>query len=410
MRERQVIHLNVADFAVAVERLVDHRLKTRPVLIAPQGTSRTVVFDHSEEAFQAGVRKNMALQRAARLCPEAIVLAPHIDRYERAMVELFKKALPYSPLVEQTDTQGHIFLDITGTSRLHGPPQDVGMRLRKTIEKEIGLVPIWTLANNKLLAKVASRVVKPIGEHILHNIEGETFLKEIPLHLIPGIETDDVRRFSELNLHIAGEVTQLSRQQLMVLFGQKAGLIHDVIRGVDTSPVLAAGQKNPVVTFDHTFGDDTNDAQIVDSTLFNIIEKVGLELRKSYLAAQKMVLYLDYTDGIRTVRQMRLTPATMNTFNLYDGACALLEKAWTRRVRLRYIKVVCNNLIFPPACQMDLFDKDFKEQTQRTQLVGALDTIRGRFGNGAILVGRSLTPSSPSPRPSPPIYNNYKQV
>jgi len=59
--DRNIIHLNIADFAVAVERRLDRRLAGRPVIIAPEGAIRAAVFDMSEEAYQAGVRKGMAL-------------------------------------------------------------------------------------------------------------------------------------------------------------------------------------------------------------------------------------------------------------------------------------------------------------------------------------------------------------
>jgi DNA polymerase-4 len=61
MNGRAIIHLNVADFAVAVERVLDTRLRERPVVIAPEGATRAAVFDMSDEAFQHGIRKGMAL-------------------------------------------------------------------------------------------------------------------------------------------------------------------------------------------------------------------------------------------------------------------------------------------------------------------------------------------------------------
>ena len=80
MPNRSIIHLNVADFAVAVERVVDSRLQDRPVIIAPEGAARAAVYDMSEEAYQCGVRKGMALRRALRYCRGAAVLPPHLDR------------------------------------------------------------------------------------------------------------------------------------------------------------------------------------------------------------------------------------------------------------------------------------------------------------------------------------------
>ena len=131
--ERSIIHLNVADFAVAVERVVNSGLRERPVVVAPQGSARARVYDMSEEAYQCGVRKNMPLRTARRLCRDAHVLPPRPDRYERAMRALFKRALTYSPLVESGEVDGHLFVDITGTSRLFGPSVDVAWRMRRQV-------------------------------------------------------------------------------------------------------------------------------------------------------------------------------------------------------------------------------------------------------------------------------------
>ena len=131
MRERFIIHLNVADFAVAIERLTDSRLRERPVIVAPQGAVRAAVYDMSEEAYQNGVRKQMPLKRALRRCWDACVVAPHVNRYENAMKALVRCALPYSPLVEMADHNGHLFVDATGTGQLFGPPPDVAWRIRK---------------------------------------------------------------------------------------------------------------------------------------------------------------------------------------------------------------------------------------------------------------------------------------
>ncbi|PIP35091.1 MAG: DNA polymerase, partial [Desulfobacterales bacterium CG23_combo_of_CG06-09_8_20_14_all_52_9] len=210
MRERFIIHLNVADFASAVERVVEPRLQGRPVLIAPEGSSRAVVYDMSEEAYRHGIRKGMPIRKALRRCPGATVLPPHPDRYERAMRAFLEHALPYSPLIEITDCRGHLFLDVTGTGRLFGPPPDLAWRIRKTVRSAMGLNPIWSVAPNKLTAKVATRIVKPAGEYIIGAGEEETFLAPLPLHLIPGIESEDLKRFSDFNLTYVREAARLS--------------------------------------------------------------------------------------------------------------------------------------------------------------------------------------------------------
>jgi len=388
MRERFIIHLNVADFPVAVERAVDVRLRGNPVIIAPEGALRAVVYDMSEEAYQSGVRKGMPLRRALRRCPKAVVLPPHPARYEQAMVDFLKHALPYSPLVEVADCQGHLFIDATGIGRLFGPPPDLAWRIRKNVRAQMGFDPIWSVAPNKLVAKAATRIVKPVGEYIVGSGEEEVFLKPLPVHLVPGIESDDLKFFYDFNLTLAGEVARLSMEQLSVLFGSRSQHLHDAVRGIDTSPVFPFPHGKPVITVDYTFGDDTNDVRKVEAVLFTLVEQAGMKLRRKGLAACRLRVFIDYSDGGRANRQTVMDVPTSNDFNLFASAKFILNKAWKRRIRIRCLRLAADRLAYPAPLQQTLFGKT--ERNRKDNLISAIDAIRNRFGRSALQVGRVL--------------------
>lgn len=387
--ERSIIHINVADFAVAVERVVDARLKNRPVIIAPKGTARAVVYDMSEEAYQIGVRKGMALRRAARLCRDADILPPHADRYNGAMRALLKQALPYSPLIEPGDGDGHLFVDVTGTNRLFGPPIDVAWRLRKQIQKDLNFDPTWSVAPNKLIAKVATRLVKPTGEYVVGLGEEEKFLTPLPMRLVPGIERKDLLQFEAFNLTRVHQVAALSLEHLQIPFGNRAPFLYEVVRGIDPSPVLSVRQKKPKIILDHDFGDDTNDATRLNQALYGLVEQGGKKLRDRRLAVRSLCLVLDYSDGIRHVRRSVAQPATSNDLVLFETAQQTLTRAWMRRIRIRHLRLIFDKLVFPPA-QLELFPENRRKTEKRTGLIQAVDKIRGRFGKNAIHMGRML--------------------
>jgi DNA polymerase-4 len=389
MPKRSIIHINIADFAVAVERVLDSRLRGRPVIIAPEGAVRAAVYDMSEEAYQDGVRKGMALRRALRFCRDAAVLPPHPDRYERAMAELFKYTVPYSPRIEMTDHNGHLFIDATGTGRLFGPPPDLASRIRRSVQTDLGFNPIWSVAPNKLLAKVATRIVKPIGEYIVKAGEETAFLGPLPVYLLPGIEQDDVTRLREFNLTRVDHVIGLSQAQLEVVFGNRSPSLYNAVHGIDPSPVAPVGQKQPTISVGHVFGNDTNDAATVESTLYRLIEKAGADLRQRRLAARRIGLVLDYSDGGRVVRQAAAKPATANDVRLFAAAKPALKRAWTRRVRIRCLRLICDRLTYPPA-QRELFAGCENKKTASDNLFRTLDAIRHRFGTDAIQLGRTL--------------------
>jgi DNA polymerase-4 len=387
---RSIIHLNVADFAVAVERAVDRRLNERPVIIAPEGAVRAAVYDMSNEAYLAGIRKGMALQRAVRLCKNVCILPPHPHRYEQAMRDVFARALPYSPLIETGEDDGHLFMDATGTGRLFGPPRDVAWRLRRQIQSDLGLDPIWSVAPNKLVAKVATRLVKPDGEYIVPAGEEKALLAPLPVRLVPGIERDDLLRLREFNLTHAFQVAALSLEQLEIPFVARARLLYEAVRGIDSSPVLPVGQKPPQVIADHEFGTDTNDVHTLESVLYRLVEQAGARLRQRRQAARRIAIVLDYSDGMRRARQVAARPATANDLTLFELARRVLHLAWIRRVRIRHLRLVCDRLAFPPA-QLELFVVDRKADRKRSELVNAIDSVRQRFGPESIYMGRVLT-------------------
>jgi DNA polymerase-4 len=387
--ERSIIHLNIADFAVAVERALDCRLNDRPVIIAPGGAARATVYDMSDEAYRCGIRKGMPLHRAVRRCKEAKILAPHPDRYEHAMRSLLKRTLPYSPLIETGEVDGHLFVDVSGTSRLFGLPRDVAWKLRRQVKKDLSLDPIWSVAPNKLLAKVATRLVKPNGECIVPAGEEKSFLAPLPVSLVPGIDRNDLLRLREFNFVRVSELAALSLEQLQVPFGVRARFLYETARGIDPSPVLPVGQKPPQVIADHEFGTDSNDRSALEKALYGLVEQVGNKLRRGRRAARRVAIVVDYTDGRRCVRRLAFKPATANDLTLFGLARKTLLLAWTRRVRIRHVRLICDRLTFPPA-QLELFAAEQQKNTKRQNIITAVDSIRRRFGDTALQVGRTL--------------------
>jgi DNA polymerase-4 len=384
---RSIIHLNVADFAVAVERAVDRRLDERPVIIAPEGAARAAVYDMSNEAYMTGIRKGMALQRAVHLCKDVKILPPHPDRYELAMRDVLRRALPYSPLIETGEDDGHLFMDTSGTTRLFGPPMDVARRLRKQIKTDLGLNPIWSVAPNKLVAKVATRLVKPDGEYVVSAGEEQSLLAPLPVSLVPGIERNDQLRLREFNLVRVFQVSALSLEQLEIPFGRRALAIYEAVHGIDPSPVLPVGQKPPKVMADYELGNDTNNEHTLEAVLYRLVEDVGSQLRRRRQAARRIAIILDYSDGMRRVRQVAARPATANDLSLFELGRHIFRLAWMRRVRIRHMRLICDRLVFPPA-QLELFAADQKVDEKRCGLITAVDSIRHRFGKQAIRMGR----------------------
>lgn len=376
--ERSVIHLNIADFAVAVERLTDTGLKTKPLIIAPP-TNRSVVYDMSEEAYGAGVRKAMPLNMARRLCRSAILLPPRPERYEKAMTAIARTALSYTPLVERSGGDGHLFLDVTGTHRLFGPPPDIAWRIRKTVRKDLGFNPIWTAAPNKLVAKVASRLVKPVGEYVVAEGEEEAFLAPLPLSLLPGLEPEELIRLREFNLTTVSQLTELSRQHLGIILAKRAEFLYRAARGIDPSPVMVPASQSGRLVFHQELADDSNDDRIIRSAVLALSGRAGQTLRSLGKGCLRISITLRYSDNAQSSRQITGKQVLTDDLDINRAAVNVLYRAWRRRVRLRRISLCCERLV-RPVRQLSLFDAVNRCSQKRDALNSALDAINTRHG------------------------------
>lgn len=386
---RTIIHLNIADFAVAVERTLDRQLREWPVVIAPLGAPRAAVYDMSDEAYQAGVYKGMPLAEARRVCREARLQNPRFGRYAQAMAALLQRVRPLTPLIEPGLDDGHLFLDVSGTERLNGPPQDVAWRLRRQIKTDLGLDPIWSVAPNKVVAKVATRVVKPVGNCMVAPGEETAFLAPLPLELMPGLAPPDLQYLREFNLTQVSQVTALGVTQLAVPFGRRALKIHETLQGIDPEPVPPLGTPPPEVGCAYTFATDSNHGATIRAVVYQLAEQIGRRLRRQNKVADKLVFGLVYSDGRRQIRQIRLGPACHDDLYLFAAAERILVRSWNRRIRIRTLQLTATALTFP-ARQLELFAAERRATAKQTALMRVMDHIRERFGSRAIQPGRTL--------------------
>jgi len=386
MQDRAIIHLNVTDFAVAVERIQDSSLKRVPLIVAPARAARALVYDMSEEAYRDGVRKGMRLNLARKYCRQAQVVHPQPALYRRAMTALVKRVVHYTPLVEQGEEDGHLFLDVTGTHRLFGPAPDIAWRLRKQLLNDLGLDPVWSLASNKLVSKVASRIVRPFGEYIVGSGEEHSFLAPLPLAMLPGLKPEEMKILADFNLQRIGQLAKLSRQQLHVPFQKRSTYLYDASRGRDRTAVLPGRTGNARIVREHVFEEDTGTYSEIQSVLTMLVHETGRDLRNKKMLGRRIGVSLTYSDGKNIIRQATRKNGCDNDFLLRTLAFTALGRAWQRRVRIRRCILICDRLV-PRPQQQTLFVMQTRREQQQEKIICAMDTVCNRFGNGTIYLG-----------------------
>ncbi len=384
--EKKIIHLNIADFSTAVERLLDRTLLAKPLIVAQQN-ARAAVLDMSEEAYGDGVRKGMLLNKARRLCRQATVLPPQPAKYQQVLQQCFDHAKYFSPLVEYGMTgTGHIYIDATGTHRLFGPAPDVAWKLRRTLRQELQLDPIWSVAPNKMVAKVASRLVKPTGEYIVASGDEETFLSPLPVTIIPGIHPTDIINFNSLHIRKINQVKALSIHELSIVCGSRAYYVYNAVRGIDYEPVTSPDKYKIPADFHHFFSPDTNREQVIRAAVASLAARAGFTLRADNFGCRKIAIKIIYTDGISVTRQAANKLPAADDPTLEQLALAALYRGWHRRVRVRQVTLTCSKR-GTLAHQLLLFDDRPEKRLKNKKINNACDVLHEKYGAGLIKRG-----------------------
>jgi len=381
---REIIHVDVTAFAVAVERVVHPELRGRPVVVAPVGPSRSVVTALSQEAWESGVRKGMVLAKAVRYCRNVVVVPPNEPLYGRASRAVLKLLEAFSPVIEPSG-YGHVFLDVSGTDRLFGPARDAAWKAQKEIRDRLRLETTLGVASNKLVSRIASAVVKPVGLRDVPLGGESAFLAPLSVGLIPGVGPGIEERLGELNIRFVRDLVQVGVDPLILAFGRLGFTLHQRALGIDTAPVSPL-RVTPAIDEEKILAEDSNDYRLLQASVSELCERGGECLRAAQQRAGRMELRIRYSDYREAAGQAKLHPLQQSSAALCREGGVLLGRLLTRRTRVRRLQLRLADLTRGPV-QRGLFPEP--GLVREARLESALDRLRQRFG--AQTIGRLRT-------------------
>jgi DNA polymerase-4 len=382
--ERQILHLDVADFAVAVEQVADPTLRCRPVVVAPPAV-RALVIAVSAEARREGIFPGMPLVEARRRCRGLATLPPNEQLYTRAGRAVLEVAGRFSPLVEP-ESHGRVYLDVTGTGRLFGSSVDTAARLRKELSASLRLPAAVGLAVNKLVSRVAADVTEPAGLLDVRAGDEAPFLAPLRVDRLPGVGVATARDLRALNVRLVRQLATIDSGHLEMALGRIGALLHQRALGIDPRPVQPKVAR-PELRETCTLAEDSNDPRELRAFLRRLVKRAGRKLRARRTTASRLRMVVSYADARTDVAAGRFKEATNLDARLWRAADALLGQALGRRLRVRGLTLLASGLA-PETGQLSLFD-DAACRSEAALNV-ALDKISDRYGMEAVRRGVDL--------------------
>ena len=315
---RRIAHLDMDAFFASIELLRYPQLKGLPVvigggrravdaaLLAKQGeralrfipvadfallkdyVGRGVITTATYAARQFGVGSAMGLMKAAKLCPQAIVLPVDFDEV-RKYSRLFKNAIAgIAPLIQDHGVD-EVYIDFTDVP---GGQREGGRVLARLIQKAIfeatGLTCSIGVAPNKLLAKMASEFNKPNGISIVHEADLQSQIWPLNCRKINGIGPKAGEKLARFDIHTIGQLAEKDLAWLVANFGKSTGAwMYETAWGRDDRPVVT--ESEPVsMSRETTFERDLHavrDKAALSGIFTELCSKLADDLqRKGYVA------------------------------------------------------------------------------------------------------------------------------
>ena len=395
---RRIAHLDMDAFYASVELLRYPQLKGLPVVIGggrraadetlrqtyeghtladipvdsfprlADYTGRGVITTATYAARQFGVGSALGLMKAAKLCPQAILLPVDFAEYRRYS-RLFKDTiLGIAPQMEDRGVD-EVYIDFTDVP---GGQREGGRVLARLIQKAIfgstGLTCSVGVAPNKLLAKMASEFNKPNGISIIFEDDLQSKIWPLACRKINGIGPKADEKLKSHGIEIIGELAARDQQWLMDTFGQKTGAwMHDAAHGHDGRAVVTVSE--PVsISRETTFDRDLHavrDKAELGAVFTRLCEQLAADLQRKGYVGKTIGIKLRYDNFKTATRDQTIDAYTADAKEIRHAAGLCLKRVPLER-RLRLLGVRIGSLAHVDISQSatDLVSKKYMAETE----------------------------------------------
>jgi len=318
--------------------------------------------------------------KALTACPHAVVIAPDMEKYVQVGHDIREAMLALTPLVEPLSID-EAFLDLSGTTSLHGMiPAKVLARFAHAIERDIGITVSVGLSCNKFLAKIASDLDKPRGFTALGQDEAVTLLAGKPVGFIFGVGPATQQRLIQRGYRSIADLQRADEIDLMRQFPSEGRRLWQLARGIDHRPVVP-DRGARTISSETTFETDIRDPASLEKILWQLSEKTSARLKDSQLAGTTITLKLKTADFHLRTRSHTLGAPTQLAAKIFAVCREMLAKE-ADGTAFRLIGAGVSTL--HPCLAADIPDLLDQRSARAEQ---AVDTLRRKFGDGAVIRG-----------------------
>ena len=384
--ERIILHVDVNNAFLswtAVDRLKNGEtidIRTIPSIIGGDEKQRKgVVLAKSPIAKKFGIQTGEPIYFARKKCPNLQIFQGNFKIYHQYSNALYQLLCEYTDKIERFSID-ECFMDMT--NYLGGrKPYDIAVEINRKVKEKFGFTVNIGIANNKLLAKMASDFEKPDKIHTLYKNEIETKMWNLPVLDLFMVGKKSLPKLEKMRIKTIGDLAKRDEKDLVKAFGKYGKMIWEYANGIDNSEVLYEEPDPKCIGNSLTLPYDVSDIEKLQEVLLSITEQTTYRLRKQDMYASVVNVQLKTKDFKVSSHQRKLSVPTNSTKIIYEEARKLLQESY-KEIPIRLIGIRVDGLSRKDEVQLSIFDTKTNEKQEKIDTV--VDKIKEKYGYDAI--------------------------
>ncbi|XP_043710957.1 DNA repair protein REV1 isoform X4 [Telopea speciosissima] len=284
-----IIHLDMDCFFVSVVIRNHPELRDKPVAVChsdnPRGTAE--ISSANYPARDYGVKAGIFVRDAKAHCPHLIILPYNFEAYEEVADQFYDILHKHCNKVQAVSCD-EAFLDVTDVE--DGDPERLASTIRLEIVETTGCTASAGIAENMLMARLATRTAKPNGQCYIPHDKVDDYLRELSIKVLPGIGHVLEEKLKKRHIQTCGQLRMISKESLQKDFGAKTGdMLWNYSRGIDNR-MVGVVQETKSIGADVNWGVRFNDLKDSQHFLVNLCKEVSLRLQGCELQGRTITL------------------------------------------------------------------------------------------------------------------------
>lgn len=385
--EKQILHVDVNNAFLswtAIDRLASGEtldIRTIPAIIGGDEASRHgVVLAKSMRAKEFGISTGEPIYQARKKCPNLQVFQGDYESYQKHSNDLYQLLLEYTDQIERFSID-ECFMDMTLFLHPKEKLIDKAYEINRRIKEELGFTVNVGVANNKLLAKMASDFKKPDRVHTLYQEEIKTKMWTLPISELFMVGRKSIPKLTQMGIKTIEDLAHQDEKVLMKRFGKHGKLIWEYANGIDESPVVYQPEQPKCIGNSITLPEDIYNINRLNEILLALSEQVAFRLRKHELKANVVSVQIKTKDFVSLSHQKKLSLPTNTTKEIYETSKELLKELHQNR-GVRLIGIQTSKLVEKDEMQLSIFDGETSKRQEKIDDV--MEDLKKKYGYGII--------------------------